>query len=250
MSLRYALLGLLADRPYNGWQLLKQFEGSLAYAWPALHSQIYPELARLRESGLIEQTGEGPRRAKVYSLTATGRDEIERWLRETTPSRTTRDEALLRVFFLWLLDPDEAAAYLDREVEFQRRLLADLERIASTPVSDNATDRSYRLALDYGLRVTRTRRDWAEDGARELRARSGSRGRGATDAPRRICVPRVRGIARRRDAAHPNAERARYCASAAMFVSTTSIVFASSAVGWNSTTSVPAKSRGVWPGGA
>ena len=177
MSLRYALLGLLADRPYNGWQLLKQFEGSLAYAWPALHSQIYPELARLRESGLIEQTGEGPRRAKVYSLTATGRDEIERWLRETTPSRTTRDEALLRVFFLWLLDPDEAAAYLDREVEFQRRLLADLERIASSPVSDHPTDRSYRLALDYGLRVTRTRRDWAEDGARELRARSGKRPR-------------------------------------------------------------------------
>ena len=54
MSLRYALLGLLADRPYNGWQLLKNFEGSLAYAWPALHSQIYPELARLREAGLIE----------------------------------------------------------------------------------------------------------------------------------------------------------------------------------------------------
>ena len=35
-----------------------------------------------------------------------------------------------------------------------------------------------------------------------------------------------------------------------MFLSTTSIVFASSAVGWNSTTSVPAKSCGVWPGGA
>src|SRR5688572_31990646 len=50
-------------------QLLKNFEGSLAYAWPALHSQIYPELARLREAGLIEQTGEGPRGSKEYSLT-------------------------------------------------------------------------------------------------------------------------------------------------------------------------------------
>ena len=35
-----------------------------------------------------------------------------------------------------------------------------------------------------------------------------------------------------------------------MFRSTTSMVFASSAVGWNSTTSEPAYSRGVWPGGA
>jgi DNA-binding PadR family transcriptional regulator len=175
MSLRHALLGLLADGPYSGWQLLKHFEGSLAYAWPALHSQIYPELARLREADLIEQTGEGPRGAKEYSLTASGRDEVERWLRETTPGRTTRDEALLRVFFLWLLEPDEAAAYLDREAEYQRRLLADLERIASSPAPTDAKERSYRLALDYVLRVTRTRREWAEDGAREIRARSGER---------------------------------------------------------------------------
>jgi PadR family transcriptional regulator, regulatory protein AphA len=172
MSLRHALLGLLADRPYSGWQLLKHFEGSLAYAWPALHSQIYPELARLREAGLIEQTGMGPRGAKEYSLTETGRDEIERWLRETTPSRNTRDDALLRVFFLWLLEPDEAAAYLDREVEFQRRLLDDLERIASSPARDDAKERSYRLALDFGLRITRTRREWAEDAAQEMRAQS------------------------------------------------------------------------------
>jgi DNA-binding PadR family transcriptional regulator len=172
MSLRYALLGLLADRPHSGWQLLKQFEGSLAYAWPALHSQIYPELARLREAGLIEQTGEGPRGAKEYTLTAAGREEIQRWLRETTPSRNTRDDALLRVFFLWLLEPDEAAAYLDREVEFQRRLLDDLERIASSPARDDAKERSYRLALDFGLRITRARREWAEDAAHEVRVQS------------------------------------------------------------------------------
>jgi DNA-binding PadR family transcriptional regulator len=172
MSLRYALLGLLADRPSTGWQLLKHFEGSLAYAWPALHSQIYPELARLRESGLIEQTGEGRRGSREYSLTAAGRDEIQRWLRETVPSRATRDEALLRVFFLWLLDPEEAAAYLDREVEFQRRLLADLERIAASPAADDDKERAYRLALDFGLRVTRTRGEWAEDAARAVRARA------------------------------------------------------------------------------
>ena len=172
MSLRYALLGLLADRPYSGWQLLKHFEGSLAYAWPALHSQIYPELARLRVAGLIEQTGEGPRGAKEYSLTATGRAEIERWLRETTPSRSTRDEALLRVFFLWLLAPGEAAAYLEREADYQRRLLADLEQIASSAAPDDPKERSYRLALEYGLRVTRARGEWAEEAAQGVRARA------------------------------------------------------------------------------
>jgi PadR family transcriptional regulator AphA len=61
MSLRFALLGALADRPRTGYELLKHFEQSLAYAWPASHSQIYPELSRLREDRLIEQTGSGAR---------------------------------------------------------------------------------------------------------------------------------------------------------------------------------------------
>jgi DNA-binding PadR family transcriptional regulator len=184
MSLRYALLGLLADRPHNGWQLLKHFEGSLSYAWPALHSQIYPELGRLRESGLIEQTGAGPRGAKEYSLTAAGRQEVERWLRETTPGRGGRDEALLRVFFLWLLEPGEVASYLEREADYQRRLLAELEGIESSSALGNRKDDTYRLALDYGLRVTRTRIEWAEDSARDVRERARSaRPEGATRPP-------------------------------------------------------------------
>lgn len=177
MSLRFALLGLLAERPHSGWQLLKHFEGSLAYAWPALHSQIYPELARLREAGLIEQTGEGPRGAKEYSLTATGREEVERWLRETRPGRTGKDESLLRVFFLWLLDAGEAASYLDREGDYQRRLLAELEDIAASSEPVGEKEEAYRLALDYGLRVTRTRIEWAEDSARAVRAREPARPR-------------------------------------------------------------------------
>jgi DNA-binding PadR family transcriptional regulator len=86
MSLRYALLGSLADEPRTGYALLKHFEQSLAYAWPASHSQIYPELARLLEEGLIEQTETGARNSKTYAVTEAGLENIRRWLLETTPS--------------------------------------------------------------------------------------------------------------------------------------------------------------------
>ena len=71
---------------------LKHFEQSLAYAWPASHSQIYPELARLLEAGLIEQAETGPRGSKTYALTDDGLAEIRRWLRETKPDRRGRSE--------------------------------------------------------------------------------------------------------------------------------------------------------------
>jgi PadR family transcriptional regulator, regulatory protein AphA len=176
VSLRYALLGLLADRPHTGWQLLKHFEGSLAYAWPALHSQIYPELGRLRERGLIEQTGEGPRGAKEYALTPAGLGELRSWLRETSPGRGTRNEALLRVFFLWLLETDEAISYLEGEAAYHRALLEELEQIAASDDPVTAKELAYRLALDYGLRDVRARLQWAEAAAASVRSRASSDG--------------------------------------------------------------------------
>lgn len=163
MSLRHALLGALAYGPRTGYGLLKHFQGSLAYAWPASHSQIYPELARLRAGGLIRQTAAGPRGSKTYELTADGLAEVRRWLRDEDPDRTVRSEAALRVFFLWLLDSGEAAAYMEREAEYQRALLEEFEAIAAAESSP--PDRkhvAYRVALEGGLRVTRARLEWAE----------------------------------------------------------------------------------------
>ena len=131
MSLRHALLGALADQPRTGYALLKHFEQSLAYAWPASHSQIYPELARLLDAGLIEQADSGPRGSKTYALTDAASTEIRRWLLETEPDRRVRSDAALRTFFLWLLEPDEAAAARARSARTgasARRVRADPRR--------------------------------------------------------------------------------------------------------------------------
>jgi PadR family transcriptional regulator, regulatory protein AphA len=175
MSLRHALLGALADQPRTGYGLLKHFQSTLAYAWPAGHSQIYPELARLRDEGLIEQTSAGPRGSKTYDLTDKGLDEMRRWLREQDPERTVRNEAALRIFFLWLLDPKEAAEYLDREVEYHRSLLEEFEAIAAEQGAPaRAKEKAYRVALEGGIRATRARLDWARWAAKQYRGTKAS----------------------------------------------------------------------------
>jgi DNA-binding PadR family transcriptional regulator len=162
MSLRHALLGALADEPRTGYGLLKHFQQSLAYAWPASHSQIYPELARLVDDGLIEQTASGPRGSKTYAVTQAGRDEIRRWLRETEPDRRVRSDAALRIFFLWLLEPDEAAAQLGSERDYWRGILDELERIREEPTGTGRKARTLRLALEGGIRTTEARLDWID----------------------------------------------------------------------------------------
>ena len=162
MALRYALLGALADRPRTGYELLKHFEQSLAYAWPASHSQIYPELARLRDDGLIEQTGSGARNSKTYSVTDEGLAEVRRWLRETEPDRRVRSDALLRTFFLWLLEPHEARDELAREHAYWRARLDELDRIQAGPRGDDSKEQAFGIALEGGIRMIETRLGWLE----------------------------------------------------------------------------------------
>jgi PadR family transcriptional regulator, regulatory protein AphA len=162
MSLRHALLGALSDRPRSGYELLKHFEQSLAYAWPASHSQIYPELARLLDDGLIEQTASGPRGSKTYAVTDAGVAEVRRWLRETEPDRRVRSEGALRPFFLWLLEPGEAIGQLEAEHAYWRGILDELEAIRKEPAGTSRKERTFRIVLEGGIRTTTARLEWLE----------------------------------------------------------------------------------------
>lgn len=171
-TLGHALLGVLAEGPRTGYALVKHLQQSIAYTWPAGHSQVYPELAKLREAGLIRESAAAPRGGRVYELTDTGLAEVRRWLRETEPSRTVRDESALRLFFLWLLQPAEVEAYLRSEAERARATLEELERIAAQEDPETTKTRAYRVALELGLRATRARLEWAEWAATEPARRS------------------------------------------------------------------------------
>ena len=170
MALRYALLGSLADHPRTGYALLKHFEQSLAYAWPASHSQIYPELARLLDEGLIEQTGSGPRNSKTYAVTDAGLAEIRRWLRETPPDRRVRSDAALRTFFLWLLDPSEAAEQLEAERTYWQAVHTEFLRIQDEPTGHNKKARTFRIALEGAIQTSEARLAWLADALAEIRS--------------------------------------------------------------------------------
>lgn len=173
-TLGHALLGVLAEGPRTGYGLVRHLAQSIAYTWPASHSQVYPELARLREAGLIREGAAAPRGGRLYELTDAGLEEVRRWLRETEPSRTVRDESALRLFFLWLLEPEEAEAYLRGEAERARATLADLERIAEQEDPDTPKTRAYRTALELGLHAARAKLAWAESAVGAVSRRESS----------------------------------------------------------------------------
>lgn len=170
MSLKHAVLGLLSTLgPSSGYDLLQHFDISLTYVWPAAQSQLYGELGKLDQAGLVAVVAEGARGRKEYTVTDDGMAELRHWMVDVEPSRVRRNDMLLRVFFFSVLRPDQAMEYLRRRVaaaaesyEELRRVQQEIEPIEA-PLAEHG-----RLALDWGLRYYVMEREWAERAIKEL----------------------------------------------------------------------------------
>ncbi|WP_406137188.1 PadR family transcriptional regulator [Streptomyces anulatus] len=113
VKFEYVLLGLLARRPYSGYDLRKWLESDGQFVWAkAHHSQIYRKLTQMEADGWVRHevdTREGRPDAKVYRLTERGRDVLLEWVRSPyePPSRFQETDFTARL---------SVAAPLDREV--------------------------------------------------------------------------------------------------------------------------------------
>jgi DNA-binding PadR family transcriptional regulator len=165
MSLRHALLGLLAEEPASGYDLTRKFERVLQrYAWHAHNSQIYPELKQLAADGLVTAAEKGPRGRRIYAITEPGLAELRRWMLNPPDVFLVRNEFVLRLFLLAALDADQARALLDQVLAGSAAELAELQEqvdkfdITAEPGSIPPIG---RLVAEYGLRSFRTMHDWA-----------------------------------------------------------------------------------------
>ncbi|GAA0398794.1 helix-turn-helix transcriptional regulator [Microbispora corallina] len=168
------MLGLLTAGPASGYDLLKVFEISLNHVWPATQSQVYAELNRLAGAGLVKAAAEGPRGRKEYAITETGIAELRHWLTEVEPQRTHRFEALLRVFFLSELEPEQARTYLERQATAAEEDHAGLlELRESVSQGDDPLSLYGNIALEWGLRFTAMQREWADWAAERVASLNG-----------------------------------------------------------------------------
>jgi DNA-binding PadR family transcriptional regulator len=159
MSLRHAVLGLLAVQPTTGYDLAQRFDRSLANAWHASHSQIYPELARLHDAGMVEVVGEGARRSRTWAVTPQGREELRRWMTESEPNRSQRNETAVRWFLLSVIPPADQRIALERELAFAEEEIERLQAIAQH-LDAAPRPQAFRSTVELGLRVTSVMRDW------------------------------------------------------------------------------------------
>ena len=172
MSLRYALLGLLREGPASGYDLMQIFKYSLANTWPATQSQVYTELGKLADAGLLSVAEQGARGRKEYRLTESGLAELRRWLLETEPVRAPRSEAVLRVFLLGAIEREQAIDYLNGLAEDAAKRVAGYEAFEKEAEWIDVDLSVYgHYALEYAKRFWQMNIEWSQWAAEQVRLR-------------------------------------------------------------------------------
>jgi PadR family transcriptional regulator AphA len=181
----FAILGLLAVRPWSTYELTRQMDRSLGRIWPRAQSKLYEEPKKLVDLGLAEASTEpvGRRPRTIYAITPAGRRALAGWLAEPGDGPVVEFEQLLKIFFAeqgsradalatlaavrhWAVERNEdnlvaARQYTSGEGPFQHRVAQNI-LIGAFLVE------FYRMVADWSDWATEQVRRWPDDPGRAM----------------------------------------------------------------------------------
>lgn len=157
----YVILGMVSRESRSGYEIKAAVDNSVRFFWAASYGQIYPELKRLSEAGLVEGSDvpRGERKRTVYAITAAGEAALVEWLRQPPETTEMREEGLLKLFFSEVLAPAEAAATL-RSMREHR--LALVERLRGMEPETLEKDPFSLMVLQGGIEYNEWFAGWCE----------------------------------------------------------------------------------------
>ena len=173
MSLPHAILTALLEKPSSGLELTRRFDKSIRYFWSATHQQIYRELGRLEQAGLIRELPQLPSQGqrKEYEVLPAGRAELAAWVSRPEDPKPLRDALLLRLRAAALVGPQGLAAELHRHRALHQQALDEylaIEQRDFTAGRTTEADRLQHLVLRAGISLETNWIAWLDEAATEL----------------------------------------------------------------------------------
>lgn len=151
MSVRYALLGLLAQRPRHGYELRAAFEAMVGgkETWEVRPGQVYATLERLAEAGLVTQVAvekEGGPEKRIYALAPRGQEVLQQWLLSEANVEHQRDEFFVKLMVAVMTGRND----IPQMIQVQRNALFQaLHRVTRQRMeADPETELAQILLLD------------------------------------------------------------------------------------------------------
>jgi PadR family transcriptional regulator AphA len=176
----YVILGMVRSEPRSGYEIKAIVDNTTRFFWAASYGQIYPELKRLSEAGLVEgiDASTGDRKRTRYAITADGEAELKDWLRKPPETAEMREEGLLKLFFAGVLKPAEAVETLRAMRRARLKLAETLRSIEPKPEEMEKLDDPYPLmVLRAGIEFNEWFAEWCERMEAQLLAPAREKGK-------------------------------------------------------------------------
>ncbi len=162
----YVILGMVSREPRSGYEIKALVDETTRFFWAASYGQIYPELKRLSEAGLVEgvDSPRGDRKRTLYAITGDGEKALVDWLQRPPQTFEMREEGLLKVFFSGVLPPEQAAETLRWMREHRlgvAQRLHEMEPQAQRKLDENE-DPYPLMVLQGGIEFNEWFADWCE----------------------------------------------------------------------------------------
>jgi DNA-binding PadR family transcriptional regulator len=168
MSLSHAILATLSNSCSSGYDLSKQFAGSVGFFWYATQQQIYREIAKLEAQGYLSaevvQQENRPDK-KMLSITDVGKKYLCEWI--CTPGNVSpmKDDLLVKIFAGHLVDKQIILnELLHHQTQHQQTLTVyrEIERDFFTNIDcDEFTELRY-LTLLNGIELENAWLTWCD----------------------------------------------------------------------------------------
>lgn len=169
MSLRFGILGLLAERSLHAYSMKARFEDLLGGSWEVNIGQVSATLQRLERDGLVEPAEpRGDRGRLPYRLTEAGRKALDAWLAEPEAEpQQLREEIYLKLLLASRIANGSLPGLLARQRRVYLQRLKDLAGLEQRARSAGRDD----LVLLYKGAVLHTEADlkWVDVCAQEIR---------------------------------------------------------------------------------
>ncbi|AKG23200.1 PadR family transcriptional regulator [Calothrix sp. 336/3] len=170
MALAHAILATILDCPCSGYDLRKRFEGSVGFFWQASFQQIYRELGKLEEQGLVESQAiaqKGRPDKKMFAITPEGRVFLQKWMQTPCEVAPLRDELLVKMFAGFAVSRKTLLIELENHRVMHQERLAVYQQIQknSFPNPEKLSEKELfpYLTLRNGIRFETEWLAWCEE---------------------------------------------------------------------------------------
>ena len=142
MSLKYGVLGLLAEEPLHGYEVKNRFESMLGGTWEVNIGQIYTTLQRLERDGLVRPAGaRGDRGKQLYELSPDGQKALDHWLGEPDSGpQQLHEDIYVKLLLAARVANGDLHALLGRQKRAYLQRLRDLNRLEERARRDGRID--------------------------------------------------------------------------------------------------------------